>query len=250
MLKYKKIELKLVSSMQFSLFNQSRHFNTQTLRNLREYLKYSPHEVQYSLNESGFVRTSLPKELYSVDEMIIPSHTKLRLNYWLQKGTYRGETIHDHPNPFASCILNGSYSHTYYKVTPLPAWLAKLQFPLVDSAFSSTPLGSLHFKFSLQRKTEAVAYHGRTRLTNLNTVSTKIGDIVKLDDKEIHCITSYKRKTLSLNAVSNTGKGHTNLFFTERDSTYVHTKRSILSKDIARQATNEIVEILEHLLTP
>lgn len=236
-----------------------RDFSEQTLRNACLYVNQNISKIKFEVNESGFIRTTLPDWVLAGDATVAPlaSGERLRANFWhLNEGAYGmgDDSIHDHPAGFQSFIVNGGYKHEIYSVHHRIKEITGASTEEEVKAFSSelmadtrTPDVSRKFKFSIDKATKSVTYCGELALKYEGEEETKRGQVVDIDPHLIHRVSVFQavpgEKTLSMNIVRNGGKGATNIFLPHMGGASVKTERAKLSPEESKAAAKDLAQL-------
>lgn len=241
---------------------QKRSFNQLTLINAVQYLRDYRDEVRLEKNESGFIRARFPAGIFVPDEKVkaLDSGEALRANFWYhESGIGLGdESIHDHPNPFQSYIVNGGYDHAIYELTdssPITEIMSKDNlsikevWELYKEHILFTQSQSEAFQFAIDKASKSVKYVGHVPIRKIAVQRTFPGQVVEIDDQMIHQVCNFRaipgQKTLSLNIVRNTGKGVTNIFLPENKNASVKTEREQLRDPERGYIVDEMATLLE-----
>lgn len=228
-------KLSLLLTLYLVLFSRvANGFNSKTYNNTYQYLTDNQNDIIWTYNPSGFVRTELPTSLYHAENDI--NCDRLRINYWHnENGTGLidpEESIHNHPKEFHTNIVHGSYVHEIY-----------------SEINGDETEADEYFQFHLDKSKNIEFKNEKAKLKKINEIETHPGEINKIDDKMIHRVKHYKQDTLTLNCVTNKGKGYTGLFFrkNKQDNVIgVVTKASqIESKKITNKALNIFSKVID-----
>lgn len=247
-------------------FQVTRDFNQATLRNVQKYLEENKEKVRFEKNESGFIRTAFPNDVFQPDGRVMPlaEGERLRANFWFHTGediSMGDESIHDHPSAFQSYIVSGGYEHELYRVSladqvvfpskgislrlnPEEVWAMYQKFIAYIKEYKFEPQ---KFQFTIDKATKEITYKGMVNLRLSGVETTKAGDIIEIDSHMIHRVSKFHavpgEKTLSLNIVRNEGKGKTNIFLPERKESAVKVEREEVSAEETALAVEEMTSL-------
>jgi hypothetical protein len=220
-------------------------FNKKTLLNVQNYLVENRLDINWEINESGFVRIQLPIALLDLNQTIFHQENtnlfRLRCNFWYS-GELNGVTnerlidaaSHDHPSRFMSYIVNAGYAHEVFKVVSLNT--SAIECPS-NSSKGCTVVNTYH------KREKKLEISGVAELTKVEDSSVEPGNIVIIDDATIHRIKGYQANTLTLNTVHLDSKFKTNIYISPFSSSVVKTERVVLRNDDAHIITDKAIEL-------
>ncbi|MDF1795794.1 MAG: hypothetical protein P1U63_04570 [Coxiellaceae bacterium] len=225
-------------------------FNYGTMQNVLDYMTENKGKIIFESNPSGFIRTQLPDDALVPDSTVAPlaEGERLRANFWYLDSSehHKGdESIHDHPSPFTSFIVQGGYEHALYRV------LFNGRDVITHDNWCNAAKASVStFKFAIDKNEFGrVTYKGEVVLEKTGLQQVKGGDTVVIDDKMIHRVTRFRLfpsvPTLSFNIVRNGGDGVTNIFLPEHKEASVETVRHVYTATESEEPAKEMRKAIE-----
>ncbi len=228
----------------------ARSFNYGTLGKALEYMTENEGNVIFEANPSGFVRTQLPDDVLVPDETVAPlaEGERLRANFWYHDSSehHKGdESIHDHPSPFTSFIVQGGYEHALYRL------LFNGRSIVAHDDWSKAACNAVStFQFAIDKNDFGrVTYKGEVALEMTGLQQVQAGDTVVIDDEMVHRVTRFRLfpsvPTLSFNIVRKGGDGITNIFLPEHKEASVETVRHVYTPEESEEPAREMRQAIE-----